>query len=62
MSFSILIYRLFIESKVQILFHHDQLTMVVRTTIQGNIKALEHHSESIEGMLASFPGLHVVVP
>ncbi|MDV3174648.1 MAG: alpha-ketoacid dehydrogenase subunit beta ['Bonamia sp.' little leaf phytoplasma] len=36
--------------------------MVVRTTIQGNIKALEHHSESIEGMLASFPGLHVVVP
>ncbi|MDV3205317.1 MAG: alpha-ketoacid dehydrogenase subunit beta [Weeping tea tree witches'-broom phytoplasma] len=36
--------------------------MVLRLPMHGSIKALEHHSESIEGMLGSFPGLHIVVP
>jgi pyruvate dehydrogenase E1 component beta subunit len=36
--------------------------MVVRTPYGGGIRALEHHSESLEGAYAHIPGLQVVVP
>ena len=36
--------------------------MVIRMPYGGGIRALEHHSESIEAMLAHVPGLKVVVP
>ncbi|GLI57421.1 2-oxoisovalerate dehydrogenase subunit beta [Propionigenium maris DSM 9537] len=36
--------------------------MVIRMPYGGGIRALEHHSESIEGVLAHIPGLKVVIP
>ena len=36
--------------------------MVLRAPYGGGIKAPEHHSESIEAMLAHIPGLRVVIP
>ncbi len=36
--------------------------MVLRTPYGGGINAPEHHSESMEAMLAHIPGLRVVVP
>ncbi|KAB8122048.1 MAG: pyruvate dehydrogenase E1 component subunit beta [Candidatus Phytoplasma cynodontis] len=36
--------------------------MVLKFPIGGGVKALEHHSESLEVVLGSFPGLKVVVP
>ncbi|MCP5049661.1 MAG: alpha-ketoacid dehydrogenase subunit beta [bacterium] len=36
--------------------------MVIRMPYGGNIKALEHHSESMEGLFAHAPGLKVVIP
>lgn len=36
--------------------------MVVRMPYGGGIRALEHHSESIEAMLAHTPGLKIVTP
>ena len=36
--------------------------MVIRIPYGGGIRALEHHSESIEAILAHIPGLKVVVP
>jgi pyruvate dehydrogenase E1 component beta subunit len=36
--------------------------MVVRSPSGGGIRAVEHHSESPEGMFAHIPGLRVVVP
>ncbi len=36
--------------------------MVIRMPYGGGIRALEHHSESIEGILAHIPGLKVVIP
>lgn len=36
--------------------------LVVRTPVGGGIKALEHHSESEEALLAHVPGLKVVMP
>ncbi len=36
--------------------------MVLRAPYGGGIKAPEHHSESMEAMLAHIPGLQVVVP
>jgi 2-oxoisovalerate dehydrogenase E1 component beta subunit len=36
--------------------------MVLRAPFGGGIKALEHHSESMEAMLAHIPGLRVVIP
>jgi 2-oxoisovalerate dehydrogenase E1 component beta subunit len=36
--------------------------MVLRVPYGGGIKAPEHHSESMEAMLAHIPGLRVVVP
>ncbi len=36
--------------------------MVMRAPYGGGIKAPEHHSESIEAMLAHIPGLRVVIP
>ena len=36
--------------------------MVLRAPYGGGIKAPEHHSESMEAMLAHIPGLRVVVP
>jgi len=36
--------------------------MVIRTPSGGGIHALEHHSESMEAMLAHVPGLRVVFP
>ncbi|PWE33024.1 alpha-ketoacid dehydrogenase subunit beta [Maritimibacter sp. 55A14] len=36
--------------------------MVLRAPFGGGIKAPEHHSESMEAMLAHIPGLRVVVP
>ncbi|QMS84505.1 alpha-ketoacid dehydrogenase subunit beta [Candidatus Xianfuyuplasma coldseepsis] len=38
------------------------LPMVIRMPYGGGIRALEHHSESIEAMFASVPGLKVVIP
>ena len=37
-------------------------TIVVRMPSFGGIKAPEHHSESVESLLAQVPGLKVVVP
>jgi pyruvate dehydrogenase E1 component beta subunit len=36
--------------------------MVIRMPYGGNIKALEHHSESMEAIFAHIPGLIVVIP
>lgn len=36
--------------------------MVLRTPYGGGVKALEHHSESFESVLAHIPGLKVVIP
>ncbi len=36
--------------------------MVLRAPFGGGIKAPEHHSESMESMLAHIPGLRVVIP
>ncbi|MHA6265213.1 alpha-ketoacid dehydrogenase subunit beta [Arenibacterium sp. CAU 1754] len=36
--------------------------MVLRAPFGGGIKAPEHHSESVEAMLAHIPGLRVVIP
>lgn len=36
--------------------------MVVRTPYGGGIRALEHHSESMEAIFAHVPGLKVVIP
>ena len=36
--------------------------LVVRTPIGGGIKALEHHSESMEAFYLNIPGLKVVMP
>lgn len=36
--------------------------MVLRAPFGGGIKAPEHHSESMEAMLAHIPGLRVVIP
>jgi pyruvate dehydrogenase E1 component beta subunit len=36
--------------------------LVVRTPYGGGIRALEHHAESFESILAHIPGLKVVVP
>lgn len=36
--------------------------MVIRMPYGGNIKALEHHSESMEALFAHIPGLKVVIP
>ncbi|MDV3196061.1 MAG: alpha-ketoacid dehydrogenase subunit beta [Candidatus Phytoplasma stylosanthis] len=36
--------------------------MVLKFPIGGGVKALEHHSESLEVILGSIPGLKVVVP
>ncbi len=36
--------------------------MVIRMPYGGGIRALEHHSESIEALLAHIPGLKVVIP
>ncbi|KAB3529301.1 alpha-ketoacid dehydrogenase subunit beta [Alkaliphilus serpentinus] len=38
------------------------LPMVIRAPYGGGIRALEHHSESIEAMFAHIPGLKVVIP
>ena len=36
--------------------------MVVRSPYSGGIRALEHHSESMEALYAHIPGLKVVIP
>lgn len=36
--------------------------MVIRTPCSGGIRALEHHSESMEALYAHIPGLKVVMP
>jgi len=36
--------------------------MVIKFPVGGGVKALEHHSESLEVILGSIPGLKVVVP
>lgn len=36
--------------------------LVIRTPMGGGIRALEHHSEAMEAMLAHNPGLVVVIP
>ncbi len=36
--------------------------MVIRMPYGGGIRALEHHSESLESLFASLPGLKVVIP
>lgn len=38
------------------------LPMVVRMPYGGGIRALEHHSESLEVLFASIPGLKLVIP
>jgi pyruvate dehydrogenase E1 component beta subunit len=38
------------------------LPMVIRMPYGGGIRALEHHSESIESIFAHIPGLQVVIP
>ncbi len=38
------------------------LPMVIRMPYGGGIRALEHHSESIEAIFAHIPGLQVVIP
>jgi pyruvate dehydrogenase E1 component beta subunit len=39
-----------------------QTPIVVRMPYGGDIRALEHHSESMEAMLGHIPGLKVVIP
>src|SRR3989338_6270337 len=36
--------------------------LVVRTPYGGGVRALEHHSESMEALYAHVPGLKVVIP
>ncbi len=36
--------------------------IVIRAPVQGGIHALEHHSESMEGIYAAIPGLKIVMP
>lgn len=36
--------------------------MVIRTPYSGGIRALEHHSESMEAIYAHIPGMKVVIP
>lgn len=36
--------------------------MVLRVPVGGGIRALEHHSESLEVLLGSIPGIKVVIP
>lgn len=38
------------------------LPLVVRFPVGGGIRALEHHSESVETLLGHIPGLKVVIP
>jgi len=38
------------------------LPMVIRMPYGGGIRALEHHSESLEAMFGQIPGLKVVIP
>lgn len=38
------------------------LSMVIRMPYGGGIRALEHHSESLETLFAHIPGLKVVIP
>lgn len=38
------------------------LSMVIRMPYGGGIRALEHHSESLEALFAHIPGLKVVIP
>jgi pyruvate dehydrogenase E1 component beta subunit len=38
------------------------VTLVVRTPYGGGIRALEHHSESMEAIFAHVPGLKTVIP
>ena len=38
------------------------LPMVIRAPYGGGIRALEHHSESLEAIFAHIPGLKVVIP
>lgn len=38
------------------------LPLVVRLPVGGGIRALEHHSESLETLLGAIPGLKVVIP
>lgn len=39
-----------------------RMSMVVRMPYGGGIKAIEHHSESMEALFAHIPGLKVVIP
>lgn len=39
-----------------------KMPMVIRMPYGGGIKALEHHSESMEALFAHIPGLKVVIP
>ncbi len=36
--------------------------IVIRAPVQGGIRALEHHSESMEGIYSAIPGLKTVMP
>ncbi len=38
------------------------LPMVIRMPFSGGIRAIEHHSESMEALFAHIPGLKVVIP
>lgn len=38
------------------------LPMVIRMPYGGGVRALEHHSESLEGIFSHIPGLKVVIP
>src|SRR5690606_14696986 len=38
------------------------LPMVIRAPYGGGIRALEHHSESMEALFAHIPGLKIVIP
>lgn len=39
-----------------------RMAMVIRMPYGGGIKAIEHHSESMEALFAHIPGLKVVIP
>lgn len=39
-----------------------RMSMVIRMPYGGGIKAIEHHSESMEALFAHMPGLKVVIP
>ena len=39
-----------------------KMAMVIRMPYGGGIKAIEHHSESMEALFAHTPGLKVVIP